>query len=85
MMTLPRTNVALRDYHPAQGRLVTDVLQSLQRTPKQLSPMYLYDERGSQLFDQICELPEYYPTRTETKILETHGDDIAHCIGPNAL
>jgi L-histidine N-alpha-methyltransferase len=85
MRTAQQANVALRDYHPAQGALVTDVLQSLQRSPKQLSPMYLYDERGSHLFDQICELPEYYPTRTETKILEAHGDDIASCIGHNAL
>ncbi len=34
-------------------------------TPKQLSPKYLYDERGSELFEPICELPEYYPTRAE--------------------
>jgi dimethylhistidine N-methyltransferase len=85
MRISPHASVALRDYHPAQSRLVADVLRSLQRTPKQLSPMYLYDERGSQLFDQICELPEYYPTRTETKILATHGDDIARCIGADAL
>jgi len=85
MRTRQSSNVALRDYHPAQTLLVKDVLQSLQRTPKQLSPMYFYDERGSQLFDQICELPEYYPTRTETRILEVHGDDIASRIGSNAL
>jgi len=85
MRTSHSSNVALRDYHPAQGLLVEDVLQSLQRTPKQLSPMYFYDERGSQLFDLICELPEYYPTRTETRILDVHGDDIAARIGSNAL
>jgi len=79
------SNVALRDLHPAQGLLIADVLQSLRRTPKQLSPMYFYDERGSQLFDQICELPEYYPTRTETRILDEHGDDIAKHIGSDAL
>lgn len=39
--------------------------------------MYLYDEHGSELFEQICELPEYYLTRTETEILESHADDIA--------
>ena len=42
-------------------------------TPKRLSPTYFYDERGSQLFDEICELPEYYITRTETGILEQHA------------
>jgi dimethylhistidine N-methyltransferase len=85
MRTHPASNVALRDYHPAQSLLAADVLQSLQRTPKQLSPMYFYDERGSQLFDLICELPEYYPTRTETRILDVHGDDIASHIGSNTL
>jgi dimethylhistidine N-methyltransferase len=85
MRNLQCGSVALRDYHPAQGLLIADVLQSLRRTPKQLAPMYFYDERGSQLFDQICELPEYYPTRTETGILQVHGDDIAQCISPNAL
>jgi L-histidine N-alpha-methyltransferase len=79
------SSLALRDYHPAQGLLIADVLQSLRRTPKQLAPMYFSDERGSILFDQICELDEYYPTRTETKILDVHGDDIAHHIGHNAL
>lgn len=76
---------AVRDYHPAQGLLVADVVQSLQLEHKRLSSMYLYDERGSKLFDRICELPEYYPTRTETRILETHGNAIAACIGSDAL
>jgi dimethylhistidine N-methyltransferase len=61
------------------------VLRGLQSAPKRLSPTYFYDERGSQLFDAICELPEYYITRTETGILETHAQEIADRIGPNAL
>lgn len=73
------------DWRVAAPLLVEDVLRGLQSTPKRLSPTYLYDERGSQLFDQICELPEYYVTRTETRILAAHAPDIASCIGENAL
>jgi dimethylhistidine N-methyltransferase len=69
----------------AAPSLVADVLNGLQSTPKRLSPTYFYDERGSQLFDQICELPEYYITRTETAILERHARAIARCIGDNAM
>jgi len=69
----------------AAPSLVADILNGLQSTPKRLSPTYFYDERGSQLFDQICELPEYYITRTETAILERHAREIAHCIGENAM
>src|SRR6185437_12993213 len=65
--------------------LVANVLRGLQSNPKRLSPTYFYDERGSQLFDEICELPEYYITRTETQILEGHATEIAKRIGPNAL
>ena len=52
---------------------------------KWLSPMYLYDQRGSELFEAICELPEYYPTRTETAILQAHSSEIAEAVGPQAL
>jgi dimethylhistidine N-methyltransferase len=47
--------------------------------------MYFYDALGSELFDRICELKEYYPTRTELRILEQHGNDIARFIGDDAL
>jgi dimethylhistidine N-methyltransferase len=65
--------------------LIADVLRGLEQTPKRLSPTWFYDERGSQLFDEICELPEYYITRTETGILQSHAAQIAACIGENAL
>ncbi len=60
-----------------------DVLRGLAKSPKELPSQYLYDDRGSQLFDQICEQPEYYLTRTEFKIMRTHIADIASAIGPN--
>jgi L-histidine N-alpha-methyltransferase len=56
--------------------LADDVLDGLTRPLKELPPKHLYDARGSELFDAICELPEYYQTRTERLILETHADDI---------
>jgi len=77
--------IQLRDHHPAAEPLIADVLAGLRDDPKRISPMYFYDAAGSILFDRICELPEYYPTRTETRILEQHGDDIARSIGDDAL
>jgi L-histidine Nalpha-methyltransferase len=56
--------------------LADDVLDGLTRPLKELPPKHLYDARGSELFDEICELPEYYQTRTERLILQTHADDI---------
>jgi L-histidine N-alpha-methyltransferase len=73
------------DWRVAAPSLVADVLRGLKGTQKRLSPVYFYDERGSQLFDEICELPEYYVTRTETQILATHAQEIADRIGANAL
>jgi dimethylhistidine N-methyltransferase len=57
-------------------------LQAALATPcKTISPKYFYDAKGSLLFDQICELPEYYPTRTEWKVLTQHAPQIAECLG----
>jgi L-histidine Nalpha-methyltransferase len=73
------------DRQAATPSLAEDVLRGLHGTPKRLSPTWFYDERGSELFEEICRLPEYYITRTETQILEQHAKDIAARIGPNAL
>lgn len=53
-------------------------------SPKRLSSKYFYDETGSRLFDEICELPEYYPTRTELGIMRAHIDEMAALVGPRA-
>lgn len=58
-----------------------DIIQGLQETPKTLPCRYFYDDRGSQLFEQITDLPEYYPTRTEQSILATHALEIAQLTG----
>jgi dimethylhistidine N-methyltransferase len=62
-----------------------EVVQALQKTPKILPPKFFYDQRGSQLFDQICELEVYYLTRTETAIMQQNIGDIARLVGPKNL
>jgi len=63
----------------------TDVLTGLSRSPKEIPSKYFYDARGSALFDQICELPEYYLTRTEISIMRCHAGAMAAAIGPDCL
>lgn len=62
-----------------------DVIQGLTQKPKSLPPRYFYDDRGSKLFELICELPEYYLTRTETEILQTYAQEIALTTGPTEI
>jgi L-histidine N-alpha-methyltransferase len=62
---------------PTDTRIVQDVRDGLWQTPPSLPARWFYDERGSRLFDEITRLPEYYPTRRETEILEQHSADIA--------
>ena len=59
-----------------------DIIEGLSREPKATPPIWFYDQRGSELFEAITDLPEYYPTRTETALLERHGPDFAAAIGP---
>jgi dimethylhistidine N-methyltransferase len=61
------------------------VLHGMSQPQKHLPCKYFYDERGCELFDQICELPEYYPTRTELAILRAHVQEMADEIGPRAM
>ena len=57
-----------------------DVREGLSAAPKQLFPKYLYDVLGSKLFDAICHVEEYYPTRAETEILSQHADEIVKSV-----
>ena len=61
---------------------VDEITQGLGAAPATISPKYFYDARGSQIFEQITRLPEYYPTRTEREIMRRHGADIARKLGP---
>ena len=65
--------------------LAYDVLDGLTRPFKELPPKHFYDARGSELFERICELPEYYPARTERKILAARADDIVRQTGAAEL
>ena len=65
--------------------LADDVLDGLTRPFKELPPKHFYDARGSELFERICELPEYYPTRTEMRILTDRADDIIAATGAGEL
>src|ERR1700735_3885261 len=60
---------------------LADVLRGLLYIPRQLSHTWLYDERGSRLFEKICEVPEYYVTRLETQIMQTHAAEMAALLG----
>jgi len=59
-----------------------EVLDGLSKSPRQLPYKFFYDQRGAQLFQEICDLPEYYITRTEIEILRLHGADMAKALGP---
>ncbi|MGW0365810.1 L-histidine N(alpha)-methyltransferase [Streptomyces sp. NPDC002990] len=73
------------DEHAAESALRTDVAQGLTRTPKVLPPKWFYDARGSELFEEITRLPEYYPTRAEREILLERAAEIASVTGARTL
>jgi L-histidine Nalpha-methyltransferase len=60
-----------------QSQMRADALKGLQATEKSIPPVWFYDERGSRLFEEITQLPEYYPTRAERALLEAHAPSIA--------
>ncbi len=60
-----------------------DAIAGLRSKPKRISPKYFYDQRGAELFEEICSLPEYYPTRTELTIMQRRCLEMAGLIGPN--
>ncbi len=77
---------AILDLQPTEPRLAGDefarsVAEGLSREPRRLECRFLYDARGSELFELICSTPEYYPTRTEAALLERHAAEIAEITG----
>ncbi len=65
--------------------IIDDVRESLLNLPRSLPPKYFYDERGSELFEQICSTPEYYPTRTENTLLSKYAVDIINKTRPEQI
>lgn len=79
--TLPE----LIDQGPATQNVLTEVIMGLSLTQKTLPAKLLYDKRGSEIFEEICKLPSYYPTRTETKILMENAQEIVQLMGEDPL
>jgi L-histidine N-alpha-methyltransferase len=73
------------DQRALADQLAHDVRAGMTAEPKTLPPKYFYDARGSELFDEITRLAEYYPTRAERAILSTHAEDIARATGAETL
>lgn len=88
-MTTQHDQHARLDVHLTEGdadrALRADVRAGLTAAPKQLPPKWFYDARGSELFERITELPEYYPTRTEAALLARSVDEIAAASGADTL
>jgi L-histidine Nalpha-methyltransferase len=74
---------AFHDLAPGEDSFRDAVLAGLSNSPKSLPCKFFYDQRGSALFEAICEVPEYYLTRTELGILQSNAGDMAARIGPN--
>lgn len=77
-------HIPLLDLRPDGGNFLEETLDGLRSQPASLPCKYFYDSRGASLFEQICELPEYYPTRTEISILREQLPEIAKAIGAHA-
>jgi len=75
--------VRFHDFLPEGDSFLDDVLTGLAQPQKTLPPKYFYDARGCELFERICELPEYYPTRTELAIMREHAGAMAKFLGPD--
>ncbi len=68
-----------------QDRFLSDILDGLRQPQKEIFSKYLYDQRGSELFEEITRLDEYYPTRTEIGIMRTFQEEIDAALGPRAF
>jgi dimethylhistidine N-methyltransferase len=79
------TGTALLDFEPTTGTFFEDVVAGLSEFPRSLPCKYFYDELGSRLFDEICELDEYYLTRDESAIMERYAGEMAEQIGPGVM
>jgi dimethylhistidine N-methyltransferase len=82
--SVKRLSVRVAKKQPAFSTFAEDVLSGLSAMPKTLPPRYLYDDAGSQLFEEICELSEYYPTGCEREILQQNINEIARIFNSNA-
>ena len=77
--------IEFHDLHPTPADFAAEVLAGLRRRPRYIPPKFFYDARGSQLFDQITALPEYYLTRAEVEVLTANAQEIARRVGTGSL
>lgn len=80
-----KSPVEFLDLEPRNTNMLKEVLVGLSKSQKTIPPKFLYDKKGSEIFEQICNLPEYYPTRAETEIMKKYSREMAEMIGENAL
>ena len=78
-------NVLFKNQHPGENDSRREILAGLHKKQKSINPKYFYDTHGSELFERITTLPEYYPTRTERSLYTEHADDIAEHCGKNCV
>lgn len=81
-MANPSAPITFHDLLPAQQSMLAEIVGGLSQQQKRIPPKYFYDPRGCELFDAICSLPEYYPTRTELAIMSLHARAMAERLGP---
>ncbi len=81
----PIDNVYFEDQQPDVTDSRDEILAGLKARQKRINPKYFYDERGSELFEQITETPEYYPTRTELSILDLYAEEMAEYCGTECV
>ncbi|MFK7794485.1 MAG: L-histidine N(alpha)-methyltransferase [Gammaproteobacteria bacterium] len=82
---MPDKKIHFHDMHPTVSNMLEDVVIGLQQSPRSISSKYFYDEKGSQLFDQITDTEDYYPTRTEISILQKYKQEIVGLLNKNCL
>lgn len=79
------SRISYHDLRPDAGDFRQEVIAGFSRSPKALPPKFFYDERGSELFEAICELPEYYPTRTEVALMREKANEMARHLRPGCV
>jgi len=80
----PVRNINLIDCEPNPAEFRRDVLDGFRKKPKQIPAKYFYDAEGSRIYEKICDLEEYYPTRCEVEILQKNAEEISDFLGPRS-
>ena len=82
---MSKGSVHFHNFHPVESNLYEDIIAGFEKSPREISPKYFYDQTGSKLFDRITETKDYYPTRTELNILQNNKNDIVSHLPKNCI